>query len=374
MAKSKQQNRSYLKQQRQQDRRRRKEQQRVTEPMTGKDIRRETRTQTNMKFRPLEREIAGEIGASKKRTGEVGDWWSTYLDEVNKGRAETAGAYAQAGATSAAQMAQASSIDSANTQRLDTDAAASAALRGVEPSQAPAQREAAMQAQRNYLAQAQANTTGQLGANQFGYLTDQKRIGVGQSIAGRTAEQGRTRSLERDRRATRRERGDYSATKRTELRGKEFEKKVQTSAFNLDKKTAAQEARDDAAKNRIDQKNADTSAGNLTQREREENYDRNQDRRGGKGNLTPSERRDQKEAWKNAWTEGLALYNSEPPPDNPQDWAKFQRVLAEQSEVSPRMAQLAVEKLKKKAQRERAKKRKEDQPRREDAKEHGWID
>jgi len=176
-------------------------------PPTAQTINKETRASTKTKFNPLERAIGAEKRASERRTREEGDWWQNYLNTVSAGQADTSAAYAQAASTQQAQVGQASQIDTANTAQLQADAAKSAELRGATPSAAPAEREAAAQAQRNYLAAAQGGTTALTGANQRAYLDEQKRIGVGQSIASRKEEQRRTRKIEQDRTATRRERG-----------------------------------------------------------------------------------------------------------------------------------------------------------------------
>lgn len=324
--------------------RKREEQKRVTEPLTPKGVRQETRRSTNLRFRPLEREIAGEKRASDRRVKEVGSWWNQYLAEVNQGRAETQAAYDAAGASAAGQMAQASAIDNANTQRLNQDESASAALRGVSPSNAPAQREAAMQGQRNYLATAQAGTTAQLGANQFGYLTDKRRIGAGQSIAARKEEQRRGRSYLADMRDVRRERGDYAATKRGEIRDKERDYLIQRGAFGLDKKEAAQNARDDAADNATAARNAATSERNASTSERNAATSEKNAKK-GPGGMTPSEKRDAKEARQNASATTWRLIKQYGTPESPKEWADLQEAVAKETEVSPAAAAAAVKRI-----------------------------
>lgn len=324
--------------------RKRKEQARVTEPLTPKGVRQQTRAATNLRFRPLEREIGAEIRASNRRTGEVGDWWQNYLAQVDAGRAETQAAYAQAGQELSGQTAQASQIDSANTQRLQEEATKSAELRGAPVDTSAAQRETAAQAQRNYLANAFGGAVAREGANQFAYLTDQKRIGLGQSIASRKEEQRRTRSLEQDRRATRRERGDYATTKRQELRDKERDYLIQRSAFNLDKKEGAREARENAGDRAYDRRQ--DRIGNRQAQERI-GVSREGNRR-DKGGRTPEDRREAREGRQGAYAAAQSLYRAaKKPPRTPREWAAFESLLRAEEEISPAEARAAVNRLRK---------------------------
>lgn len=336
-------------------RNRAEEQARVTEPLTPKGMRRETRTATNLRFKPLEKAIAGDLRASERRVGEQGDWWQNYLDTVSAGQADTSAAYAQAAQAGQAQIGQASAIDTANTERLQGEAAKSAELRGVAPSTAPAEREAAAQAQRNYLAAAQGGATAQMGANQRAYLNEQKRIGVGQSIASRKEEQRRGRSIRQDRRDVRRERGDYAATKRGELRAEERDYLIQRQAFGLDKRKAAQEARDDAVDNRIAQQNANSST--RSSKASAKNAATTA-KNAAKGGLTPSEKRtvrnekrEAQEARQNAMSKANQLITAHGYPKTAKEWADLEEAVAKESEVSPAEARRAVAKLKEKAKR-----------------------
>lgn len=324
---------------------RREEQHRVTEPLTPKGLRQQTRAATNLRFRPLERSIAGDLRASNRRVKEEGNWWNNYLQQVNAGQADTAAAYAQAAQTGQAQIGQASAIDTANTQKLQDEAAKSAELRGAAPSTAPAEREAAAQAQRNYLAAAQGGATAQMGATQRAYLNEQKRIGVGQSIASREAEQRRGRSIRQDRRDARRERGDYAANKRDELRKGERDYLIQRQAFGLDKRKAASEAHNAAHE----------AAENAEENRRKNEAQRNENiktSREGRGGRSPSEIRKAREkargGKRNAWAQANALYHSEAPPKTDAEWGKFQAHLAEQGDISPADAAWAVRRLRQK--------------------------
>jgi hypothetical protein len=268
-----------------QGRQRRHQENPVTAPPTQKSINKETRAATNTRYRPLERAEGAELRASRQREKQVGNWWKNYQDIVAQGRAETQAAYGQAAAQGQAFIDQASARDSANTARLQSEANQSAALRGAEPSSEAANREAAAQGQRNYLA---ANTGARIanqGANQFAYLTNEKRIGAGQSISSRREEQRRQRSVEADRKKTRDERGEYATVKRGELHKEARDYLIQRRATaiegreaKLKGRQAAEEARENAEENR--RKN-----------EHQQNENTETKRNGKNGGLTPSEQR-----------------------------------------------------------------------------------
>jgi hypothetical protein len=342
-----------------------KEQQRVTEPLTYKEIRKQTRAATNLKFRPLERKEGAELRASNRRVHEVGDWWNNYLDQINQGRSETQAAYSAADAASQAQMGQASAIDNANTQRLSEEAAKSAALRGAAPSNAPAEREAAAQAARNYLAGAESNTTRQLGANQFGYLTDQKRIGAGQSIASRKEEQRRGQSIRQDQKATAGERGEYAASKRGELRDKAVEEMVQKRAFGLERKKTSQEAKTArleaqvAAEERGEKRHQQGIENRQKQRELSQEDKKIRNERG----MTRSERNAAREGQHNANATAASLYKTGKGKNHEewQSWEELEKFVRRESEVSPTEARKAVTRLKKKVQAEERQKNKQRQ-------------
>lgn len=329
--------------QQRQDKRRRESQRKVTEPLTSQGLRKETRAATNLRFRPLEKEIAGELRASNRRVGEQGDWWQQYLNTVNAGQADTTAAYQAAGAAQQAQMGQASAIDTENTGRLQADAAKSAELRGVAPSTAPAEREAAMQAQRNYLSTAQAGTTALQGATQRGYLNEQKRIGVGQSIASRKEEQRRGRSIMQDRRDVRSERGDYAATKRGELRDKERDYLIQNRAFPEAKAERAQQEREGA----VDDARADRTE---SRQEREFRHEREQDAKGPakEGARTPTQIREDKRARRAAAAAGWRTIQANGIPKSRQEWAGLEAIIAQEEGINAAQAHAAAERIKQK--------------------------
>lgn len=312
-------------------------------PATEGQLRKETRAATNTKFRPLERAIGADVRASKQRGREVGTWFDNYLAQVNAGAADTAAAYAQAGQEMQGQIAQASLLDSANTQRLNQEGAESAALRGAPMDYSGAEREAAAQAQRNYLATAGAGALSREGAIQRGYLNEQKRIGAGQRIASGKEEQRRERSLRKDRRDVRRERGEYATAKRGELTERERDYLIQRKAFGLEKKEGQREARE-AAADRAYERRQDR-IGNRQAQERIGISRRNaQDEK--QGGRTPAEKQDAREGRQNAVATARRLIQAHGAPKTAKEWADLEEAIAKESEVSPAEARYAVSRLK----------------------------
>lgn len=321
-------------------------------PLTDEGVRKETRANTNLKFRPLEKAIGGDIRASQRRTKETGDWWQNYLNEVNQGRSEVQGAYGQAGQEIQGQIGAASAADSANTQALNAEAAKSAELRGAPMDNSGAQREAAASAQRNYLGAAFGGATAREGANQFGYLTDQRRIGVGQSIASRKEEQRRERSLRKDRRDVRRERGDYATAKRGELRAGERDYLIQRKAFGLEKKEAAQSAKESAreAREKALDRGYERSQDAIGNRQAQERIGVSREgNKPGKGGRSTSEVNDAREGQRNANSTAARLIKSFGTPKTPKEWADLEEAVAKESEVSASEARKAVAQLKARA-------------------------
>lgn len=327
------------------DRRRREEQSRVTEPLTPAGVRKETRASTNLKYRPTERKIGAELRTSKQRTRQVGDWWNTYLDQVDQGRAEVDAAYQRAAATQQGMIDTAGARDASATAALQEEANASAALRGAAPSTAPAEREAAAGAQRSYLSALQGGETASRGASEYAYLTDQKRIGRGQSIASRREEQRRSRGIESDRRDLARERGDYATTKRSEIRKEERDYLIQRRAFPQEKAELRQkerEAREDRRAGSRSQSETERHNRATEQNSREDNNE------GGDNGPTRSERRDAREGRRSALSVAKRLIGAYGAPTSPKEWAELEEQVSKEEEVSPAEAHWAVKRIKSK--------------------------
>lgn len=336
----------------------------VTRPITPERLGKEVRAAANQKFRPLEREIGGEIRASKKRVGEQGNWWQDYKDTVAQAQAGTAAAYAQAGESAEDFMEQAGDRDQSFTDSLQREAAKSAALRGATPNTNLAEREAAGSSQRQMMSAAEAASLAGQAADQYAYLADKMRIGAGQSIAGRKQEQSRTRSLERDRRDTRRERGDFAQTYRGDLRDREREYLIQRGVAKLDQRKQGADEREGArdAREGRQERREDRRQKAIENRQRQEgiDIDRAESRDGGgKDGPTRSERRQAREGRQNAMKATQRLIKANGRPKSEREWAGLEILVSKEEEISPREAAWAVDRIKARMQRRRRKQRSE---------------
>jgi hypothetical protein len=325
-------------------------------PLTLPRLRHETRAATNLAYRPTERAINAEKRASVQRTKDIGNWWNEYLQTVQGNQDASQAAYANAAQQGQAFVSQANAADNTSTAKLDSSAAADAALRGQTPSAAPTERAAAAQAQRNYLSAAMGGATATQGANQFAYLGEQKRIGKGQSIASRQQEQKRTRSIESDKRELAKQRGDYAAKFRGEAIDKNHDYLIQLKAFGLDKKKAGQEAAEGAAQLAADaaSRAEDSRQQQIDNRfkQRELNEDAAKARREEKGGgKTQAERNDAMEGRQNAAATAKTLFEKKEWPS----WGALTQAVAKESEVSPTEARAAVKKIRERIERQERK-------------------
>lgn len=320
----------------------------LSEPLTPKTLRKETRAATNLAYRPTERAINSERRASVQRTKDLGNWWNEYLSTVQQGQGSTAAAYQTAANQATGAINASSAIDNANTARLSNDAAASAAVRGQTAPTQPAERGAAAQAQRNYLSSAQTGATAQRGANQFAYLGEQNRIGKGQSIAARVNEQKRTRTIESDKRELAKQRGEYATKFRGEAIKNNHDYLIQRQAYGLDKAKlhtekaeAAQAAAAAAAK----------ESNSLHQQEienRQKQQEINNEPKPGKNGKTSAEEQASKQGRHNAMVAAKSYYAQIPGPKKPTtaaQWAAFQTIIESKDEVTPTEAAWAVKRL-----------------------------
>lgn len=316
----------------------------LNEPLTPGRLQKETRAATNIAYRPTERAINAEKRASTARTKDLGNWWNEYLSTVQGNQAATQAAYDKAGSQTQAFIGQTSALDNANTQKLDTQAQESAALRGQTAPTAPGERAAAAQAQRNYLGAAMGGATAARGANEFAYLGEQNRIGKGQSIASRVAEQKRTRSIESDKRELAKQRGEYATKFRGEQIKNNHDYLIQLRAFGLDKKKFGAEvagAHTEATANALKEAREQSQQG-IENRQKQEEIGNE----GGGGGPSASEKQAARQGRRNAMVTARNLYTAaKNPPTTSAGWAAFAQLVAAQDEVSPTEAQWAVKRL-----------------------------
>jgi hypothetical protein len=322
-------------------------------PETNKQANRIAGNYARQETRPVERKIQGQLRASQKRIGEDNQWWNEYLQTVSGQQANTQAAYDKAAATQQGFINTASSTDTANTQALNAQEAQAAALRGQTPSGDAAQREAAAQAQRNYLASAQGGATAAQGANQYAYLGEQKRIGAGQKVASKMAEQKRGISIRQDLAEVAKERGAKKVEKLNELGKDAREYLIQKQAFGQEKKEANADLGLERAKLKQGQ---NSEAFDRAYKQRKlENEEKKIRKEGKNGGLTPSEKRDAIRGQKSANVTARSLYEAaSKKPTTPQQWSAFIILVAKEAEGADQVAaKRAVTKLRQKLERQR---------------------
>jgi hypothetical protein len=317
----------------------------ITEPWTPKQLHHTVTADTNLTYRPAERALGAERQASVQRTKDLGNWWSEYLKLVSENQGADQAAYAQANTQTQGLINQSSALDSANTAKLNEEAARSAAVRGETPSSAPTERANAAQAQRNFLTAAQGATTAAQGAHQYAYLGEQKRIGAGQSIAARRHQQGEAQKIEGDRKALAKERGEFAVKDRAEREEAQRDYLIKRGAFGLNKKefqSNRQLSRQDAAQ-KAREFAAEQKQQGVENRQNQEALDQS-----GKGGLTPDERYQIKREKENAWVTANTLYKgAKTPPHSTREWAGFAILVAKEEGIDQTAAVEATEKLRK---------------------------
>jgi len=187
-------------------------------PLTRKQWRREARAMARLRYRPEIRAIRGEERASKRRQQQIRKWFDQYGQTLSDSAQRTSQAYAGA-ERSIAQDAQAAAAYAEQLrQRLAQEGMRDAALRGA--SYDPSGSEVNVQAQlaRLNAANVLKGVTAAQGASQGAYLADRARIAERESITQRMREQERRRQLAQERRALRREQGEYMASLRPAAR------------------------------------------------------------------------------------------------------------------------------------------------------------
>jgi hypothetical protein len=322
-------------------------------PETLGEAKRQAYQETLPEYLPVIRQKQREAAASKRRTGEVGNWWNEYLQTVAGVQGETQKAYADAAAQTQGMIGQSSAADTAATGQLNSEAAASAAARGqTAPTAAIGNRAAAAQGQRNYLASAAGALTANRGANQFAYLGEQKRIGAGQRVKSMMDEQGRTRGIKEDLLAAKKERGAQAVKNLGALRTAYQEQELKEKAFSLDDKKLRNEKAEALADQELkEHENAEDRHQNQVenkQKQRELNEDQK--------TREHDEAQDNKEVKAkkgNAWATAVFLYERGPKKGKTwKSWAALEAAVAKEAEINGAEAHRAVQNLAAKVKRE----------------------
>ncbi len=357
----KQRRRNQISRQLRRETRDRKAQARFIESPTPKKARRIAGAEANKEYRPVLRGLRSEVAGSKKREGELKDWYGG-LTSQNQQAQQSAAATSQAAESALTQrLNNASASDSSALQAQASQNASLSKLLGG-PTNTAGQVEAAKGAQA--VAQQRVALTSPLTAERASYQNYLGQRGVSateRGIEARKSETSRRRKIKEDLRAGKKERGQAVVANLEKLREGARDYAIQKQAFGqkgkelaVGSREAAQDrrlkAREGAADRSIDQAKLGISQAKLGLEQRKTNQTgrkikqsqrklRNEEAEatGGKKGVSADKR--------SAMSEAKALYRSESPPATDSEWAKFQSALAEKGEINPADAAWAVKRL-----------------------------
>jgi hypothetical protein len=322
-----------------------------SEPMTGRQARRTARAESNVAYSDTLRQNAGLQRASKQQEARVGGWYDTFANEIAASRGEVAGAYDKANTAIAGNLQTAAADNTARNAALATQDAEFAKLTGGPQNTTGPQTDAAAQGQRELYGAALAAPVAAQGANAYTYLTNQRNNARGEGLKQRIDERKRGQSLQQDRTALLKERGQYRATKVQEMREAEqkdaLERWKVNKAFPLEKAAAAADAADTAHDNALGDRNAGIAQQNANTSKYNAHHDGGEG--GGDGNH---------EGRQNANATVQTLYERGPHPNHPKindwkSWGELTQAVAEEAEVSPAEARAAVQRFRKRVEREK---------------------
>lgn len=208
----------------------------LTDPLTPRTARRETRAATRAKFGPAQHQLHLEHRRSHAQHANIDDWYGQYLAQVEQSRLATEAGYQQAQDGLRAGQAQARQATALEQQQFADDGSAVA-----RAGQAGANR--AMLTD-SFVAQ----LAGQ-GASQNTLLAGKATIGAGDRTAAHLRERQVGRDVDRDLRALAAQKGDFRVEYRGQLRDAERRWLLERKGFGLDRQKAAADAADDVEDN-----------------------------------------------------------------------------------------------------------------------------
>lgn len=340
-------NRQQKHQQRVQNRQQRehKEQQHFTEPVTGKRAQHIAGAEANQAYGDTQRQNAGMIRASKTQQANVGGWYDTFANEIAASRGEVAGAYDKANTAISGNMATAATDNTARNAALSAQDAQFAQLTGAPQNTSGPQTDSAAQGQRALYGAALAAPVAAQGANSYAYLTGQKNTAKGEGIYQKVQERKRRQSLQQDRKALLKEKGQYKVSKLDEIRAREQgradEKWKVNKAFPLEKQAASENAADTAHDNAVADRNARTSEKNAESTA----YNAHHEAATSKG-PTPTQKREVRQDHKAASAAGWRVIKANGVPKSKQEWAGLEAIIAEEEGIDAAQAREAVQRIK----------------------------
>lgn len=344
--------------------RERKAQARFIESPTPKKARHIAGAEANKEYRPVLRGLRSEVAGSKKREGELKDWYGG-LTAQNQAAQQSAASASQAAESALTQrLANASASDSANLKDLASQNEATGKLLGT--SQVGASNAASNAAGTTAVAQQRVALTSPLTAERASYQNYLGQRGVSateRGIEARKAETSRRRKIKEDLRAGKKERGQAAVANLEKLREGARDYAIQKQAFGqksresaLGAREAARDrrlkAREGAADRSIDEAKLGQSRAKLELETRKTNQSGRKVRReereakqaqgkGGVSNKAIAAARNQYEAGTKDAEGNHTGWNS---------WGELATAVAKESEITPAEARAAVNRIKRKVE------------------------
>lgn len=338
----------HLKQKAKREHREQVQQNHFTQPLTGPRARHIAKAEANNAYNETQRQNAGLIRASANQQKTVGGWYDHFANEIAASRGEVAGAYDKANAAIAGNIQTAGADNTARNAALADQDAKFAQLTGGPANTAGPRVDAAAQGQRDLYGGALAAPVAAQGANSFAYLTNERNTAKGEGIYQRVQERKRRQSLQQDRKALLKEKGQYRVSKLDELRKDDRDYKIQRAGVGLDKASA----KADAAQAQRD-----------AQQQREENQEDNaQDERGSirssggsGGGPTSSEKRDARQGRHAALQRTREFVKAHGYPKGPEAHAELVEKIEAGEGIGAQEARWAVKKILAQAKKSRPK-------------------
>ena len=211
---------------------RQRSRQSLTAPLTDpRDVRQEIRAATNLEFRPLQRQLQGEVRASRQRERDIGKWYGQAGRTIRRVTRATGRDYNRTGNQIRKDLSAATAANTFAQAALNQQDAELAKLTGAAYDPSAGQTSTAAAYQRGLLQSALGGMLRAQGQSQKGYLRGQRINTRREGIHQRLLEGRRRQSIRDDQRELKRARGEFARTYRGELRDKERDYQIERMAF-----------------------------------------------------------------------------------------------------------------------------------------------
>jgi hypothetical protein len=347
--------------------RERKSQARFVESPTVKKARHIAGAEANKEYKPVLRGLRSEVAGSKKREGELKDWYGGLTSQIGQAQQSAATSSQAAEAALTQRLANASASDQTALKETASKNEALGKLLGtnqVGVSNAPSASAGATAIAQQRVALSSPLTAER--ANYQNYLGQRGVSATERGIEARKAETSRRRKIKEDLRAGKKERGQAVVSNLEKLREGARDYAIQKQAFGQKGKELAvgskeaaieraQKARENAASRGISkysaestrisaeasQRNAASTAKKLKRETREKKEKQERSSKGGVNRKAIAAARNQYEAGTKDAEGNHTGWNS---------WGELATAVAKESEVTPAEARAAVNRIKKRVE------------------------